>query len=801
MIRSRVIIIGANLRGVETELKHGGIRCTELITHCSPLSMIGERDENMIEISGRIDDMPTHLDIKKNLAQMLSKDPANFVQNYNTMPYGKNVDYSNPAEYIIISNTSLAYDLCSNGKYVYTSHSDNEFSLTLKNDATYKILSPTSCGFDWKSLYLKFVETILKEYDSRHIILIKTNPAKYYMDGSDIKLFGTEYDAICDLICEADRFFVEKTNCIEVNEAYNHIPTSFDNDSVVPFAEFDSACVYDISRIIEDIILNGTLPQKCGGTFVEINDVISLCLEYEDAPDKMAYSDKIKDLLVDNNALPIIKAHKLINRNIEFLKGYAFISESLKNIPNNERVYVGVGNHVYIALDPNSGTPISRVVFPFINTPDYKRVINDGYVCSIWEADALCGSLPFYIERARRGDSQQPVRIGFNSKEEFYASLYLIEYPDLVENEVFLIGSSGDEFDTSNHEIKCDLSFFFDPNVKICTLDNGLGDQITYYIFAKRIEEFTGSEIYYDDLIYYLDYIMNDREIDRIIKEDISGRLFSNIFTRRLLLNFKIGDVISDKLAENGLHELTVITNNKAARADIVKKCNKICLCSIQYEYLGKILNCGLYPLYFNYYIRPEWLMSLRPFELREYLEFPKTTGRNKELEAEMLGCDAVAIQVRRGDYVRMGWESNTEFFYDAICKLSQIEDYPNKKYFVFSDDMPWVKEHSMELGLDDAGGEVFYADHNKNEDSLFDMYLISLAKVIIGSSSGFVKMGALYSSRCENYFCSNSKVKKIFEAAGKKNKHDIVFLGESIPDYTNLLALRTDTQRQNSNK
>ena len=800
MIKSKIIIIGANLKGVETELKHMGIRCTELIFHCSPLSMIGERDENMIEISGCIDDMPTHLDIKKNLAQMLSKDPANFVQNYNSIPVGKAVDYSNIAEHIVVSNTSLAYDLFSNGEYIYTAYSDNEFYQTLENNASYKKTPPANSDIDWKGLYLKFVDTVMQEYDSRHIILIKTNPAKFYMDGSDIKRFGAEYDKLGEMICEADRIFAEKTNCIVVDEAYNHIPAAFDSESVVPFAEFDDACVYDISRIIEDIIFNGTIPPQRGGDLADINDIISLYNEYETASDKEKFAEKIRGLVEDKNALPIIKAKQFRSKNIEFFSGYPYLADGLKTVPNDDRIYVKLGNDVYLVFVPNTETPLIKTALPFQHTPDYERIIKDGYACSIWEADALCGSLPFYIDRARRGDGLHSVRINFDSREDFYDSLNYIDYPDLIENESFLIGISGDEFDTSVHKVKCDLGFFFDPDVKICQLNGGFSDQIIRYVFSKRIEDLTGSQIYYDDLAYYFEYKMNDLEVERVIKEDISGRLFSHIFTRRLLLNFRIGDVISDKLAENGLRELTVIVNNNEY-GDIVRKCNKICLCSIQYEYLGKILSCGLYPLYFDYYIRTEWLMAMRPFEIREYLEFPPATGKNKELEKEMLGCDAVAIHIRRGDFVVLGWNVNTEFFFDAIGKLSQIEDYPNKKYFVFSDDIPWVKEHSEEIGLDGADGEVFYVDHNKNEDSLFDMYLISLAKVVIGSLSGFVRTGVLFSSRCEDYFCSAPNIKTSFEAAGKKNKHDIVFSGEATPDKTNLLTVLNAEQKKHTEK
>lgn len=799
MIKAKVIMIGANLKGIETELKHAGIRCTEFISNCSPLSMTGKHDENLLELSKKNDDMPIHLDIKKNLAQMLSKDPENFVQNYNTIPYGKNVEYFNPAEYIIVSNTSLAYDIYSNGEFVYTAYAGSEFSDFIVNDDSYQKVDFSRGEFNWRGLYECFVDTILKVYDSKHIILVKTNQSSYYMDGSEIRLFGSEYDPIGSLICEADKIFAQKTNCIEIDEAYNNIPSEFDRECPAPFARFGNDCVYDISRIIEDIIINGMLPEKIGGTYANINDIISLYLEYENSVDKAAATAKVKKLAEDKTALPIIKAKKFRKNNMEFLAKYHYISESFKSVPNDERVYVRLSNCVYMVLAPGSKPAVYKIELPISETADYERVIEDGYICSIGEAGALCGSLAFYIERARRGCGQKAIRIVFNSKEEFYESLNYIDYPDLLENESFLLGLKNDQFDMSGYNIRCDLSFFFDPNVKICALDNGLGDQITYYIFAKRLEDYTGSEIYFDDLVYYLDYIMNDREIDNIIKEDISGRMFSNIFTRRLLLNFKIGDVVPDKLAENGLRELTVIANNNVERGNAVKKCNKICLCSIRHDYIDKILNCGLYPLYFNYYIRPEWLMTLRPFDLREYLEFPKTKGKNKEIEEKMLGCDAVAVQVRCGDYLRLGWASKTEFYAEVLGALSAMADYPNKKYFVFSDDIPWVKTHSKEIGLDTVCGEIFYIDHNKAEDSLFDMYLISLAKVIVGSASGFAKMGALFSSRCEDFFCSNAKVKRIFEAVGRGNKHDIAFSYEAIPNYSRSLEIRTIARKQNA--
>lgn len=110
-----------------------------------------------------------------------------------------------------------------------------------------------------------------------------------------------------------------------------------------------------------------------------------------------------------------------------------------------------------------------------------------------------------------------------------------IDYPDLPDNKYFLIGLRDDLFDINDLTSRCNLDFFFDKNVKICVLDNGFTNQIIYYIFSKRLEDYTSSTIYYDDLVYCYDYIMNGFEIDKVAKEDISSRLFSKKFTRKLL--------------------------------------------------------------------------------------------------------------------------------------------------------------------------------------------------------------------------------------------------------------------------
>jgi len=799
MSKKNIIMIGDALKGIETELKHYGIDCTELINCCNPLSMIGNRDEALLAMSGQTNNMPTHLDIKKNLVQMLSKDPKNFVQNYNTMPYAKNVEYFNIAEYIIISNSGLAYEIYSNGEYVYSTHSKNAFTDHIKNDKSYKKVSfPFDNDFNWKSYYDEFIDAILREYDSKHIILIKTCCSPYYMDGTEINEFDPSYSECRDFFREADDYFASKTNCITIDNAYNNVPAGFNSGSILPYAEFSAECVNSISHVIKDIILSDRLPEA-NGCSLDTAYIVSLYHEFISSSDKSRFSDIVKEIVENGSVLPIVSAKKFRQKNIEFLSEYRYISNSLRNFPIGEKVYVKLSHNVFIVLNQTSNEPISKTVIPIQNKIDYKTVIGNGYACSIEQADSLCKDLAFYIERARHGCGNKPIRLVFDFPEDFYESLNYIDYPDLLENEYFLIGLKNDDFDIENYRARCDLSFFFDPKVKICVLDNGFSEQITRYTFSKRLEDYTGSTIYYDDLSYYLDYVMNGREIDKIIKDDINARAFSNIFSRKLLSNFKLGDVVPDILSENGLHEIIAVTNNNEELGNAVKKCNKLCLRSIEHDFMDKIFKCGFYPMYFNYRIRPEWLMNMRPFELRDYYEFPKMTGKNKELEDEMLGCDAVAIHIRRGDFVSLGWETDTSFYVEAIKNLIAIPDYPNKKYFIFSDDMPWVKKHINELGFGLLGNsKIVYIDHNKADNSYLDMYLISLAKVVISSGSAFARTAALFGTRCEDFIFGVKKAVEMFEMIGRKNKHNISFSNDYRPDYSNVSWLRNETQHNN---
>ena len=107
----------------------------------------------------------------------------------------------------------------------------------------------------------------------------------------------------------------------------------------------------------------------------------------------------------------------------------------------------------------------------------------------------------------------------------------------------------------------------------------------------------------------------------------------------------------------------------------------------------------------------------------------------NKKLVEKIKGCNAVSIHIRRGDYLSAHWQSilcvikSTDYYEGAIRYIGQHVTAPN--YFVFSDDMDWVKQN---LNIPNCT----YVNHNKGKNSYIDMYLMSLCKHNIIANSTF---------------------------------------------------------------
>ena len=115
--------------------------------------------------------------------------------------------------------------------------------------------------------------------------------------------------------------------------------------------------------------------------------------------------------------------------------------------------------------------------------------------------------------------------------------------------------------------------------------------------------------------------------------------------------------------------------------------------------------------------------------------------GKNKLISSQIANSNAVSIHIRRGDYVSDAKTSkimnicDKRYYEKAIAYISSKID--NAVFYVFSDDLDWARQNIV------FPHPCLFIDHNRNENSHFDMHLMSLCKHHIIANSSFSWWGA----------------------------------------------------------
>lgn len=120
----------------------------------------------------------------------------------------------------------------------------------------------------------------------------------------------------------------------------------------------------------------------------------------------------------------------------------------------------------------------------------------------------------------------------------------------------------------------------------------------------------------------------------------------------------------------------------------------------------------------------------------------------NEQVAEHMQRVNAVSLHVRRGDYVSDSRTHATHGVcpadYYAAAMQHMAERVDNVHFFVFSDDMQWVREYlQFEHPVD-------FMEHNRGEASHNDMHLMSLCKHHIIANSSFSWWGAWLNPRAD---------------------------------------------------
>lgn len=149
---------------------------------------------------------------------------------------------------------------------------------------------------------------------------------------------------------------------------------------------------------------------------------------------------------------------------------------------------------------------------------------------------------------------------------------------------------------------------------------------------------------------------------------------------------------------------------------------------------------------YNNTYLDGYWQSELYFKNIRQELlkEFviKKDIPENCNVAIQKItNSNSVSIHIRRGDYVSNSSASTIyhslelDYYYNALDLISSRKG--GVSIFVFSDDVKWVKENFKPLQ------DYMLIDFNTGENSVFDMYLMSLCKHNIIANSSFSWWGA----------------------------------------------------------
>lgn len=878
MSKIRIQVIGNYLRPLEKTLQKNGIIVENFIDSCNHLAIVGEQDHSMDKYCKDTNQQSLLLAVRKNLDRMLSRDEDNFCPNIKEQPKEKAVRTKNNTEYIVLMLNLAGYHIFKrNDKIfsdIYPNNNDYTKDLRTKEYMEYKIPYPED--FNWKFYFDKFIDIILNEYQSDHIILIRMHAAQWYMEKNQITPFTRESVDFRRFLEEMDDYFWERTQCICIDDCYKYIRDSDINcanryarvtpyilkcldrslkevilspkEAQINFVSYHNPMVRKLEKnmtsdwldsnkglldfmeskwitSVRQLELNGKkgnivfekfldkdrgynladyvleLSDLCLENIDEssiaiiesytenfklnINDVVAVFYLYENSNNKSAFKQIVKNICENRDCLPVTTSAELCKKNIDYLKQYKYISGNIE-LTMGDSVYVRLENNNWIEMNPNLDLPMKQVYFNFVPQADYRKIIENGYRCSIWEAESICSSWGFYLEKAKRGDGNKIIEIAFKTKCEFQTTLQIIDYAELLNAEQFFLTLADDRCEIFDFKSSTNLDFLFADNVKIVQLRNGFADQIIHYVFGKRLEKTSGTQIYYDDIDLQFHHKMNGLEVTNVTRDNIENRLLSNLLPPKLVDSYDGTMEIADLLYSNGLkHLVAVYTPNVYNK---IEKCSKLIFKQEDYRDLF------LYQFraaYYGCFVRPEILMGIDAFNLGEYISFPAyDKDENIAIEKMMLASDAIALHIRLGDFVTFGRNVDNAFYRETVSKVLDIDVYQNKSIFVFSDDILWCKEHRTELGLD-LTDKVIYVDHNKGDDSFWDMKLISLGKVIIGSLSGFSRIAALLSDRCELYLSSDQTTMRRFEKIGFGNK-------KIMDAYASAVAVDTSTKVQN---
>lgn len=295
--------------------------------------------------------------------------------------------------------------------------------------------------------------------------------------------------------------------------------------------------------------------------------------------------------------------------------------------------------------------------------------------------------------------------------------------------------------------------------MKIQFLNGGLANQTFQYIFSRYYElTYPGEIMYLDDSYFALNTVHNGYELEKVfgVHPHMLSECFSDDVWEYILEQRKLGKSIPEILNENGENFIMI------AEASNYKEFN---------PFTGKIgfVNCNQYhpeilsidndSYYHGYWLHRSWFEQYKEALQGELVIQEPEDYYNKMMIEKMREGKSLAIHVRRGDFVKLGVAVDEEIYREFIEYY--LEKY-NEKWtgYVFSDDIPWCKEHVEELGLSKLP-ELEFVEGNINGNNYRDLQLMSQCRGMIVPNSSFSYLASLLNQNSDRILYMDERMCK----------------------------------------
>ena len=766
-------------------LTRDGFKTIVPIDSISPFSAVGEPDPEMQRFadSERVNER-VKTDVRKDLAARLAAADAQFL--------------------VVDNSTALLLHREVNGRlYTLLAGEETDLMDTLWNSDAAQARSlafkVSQIGFteNLRSTYDSFIRVCLDSFDPTRIILVRSHCPRFWIS-ADGTVAPTNVDRRDARFLEAlDDYFIKQTGCLVSGATLAHFP------SAVQWQTFD----HRLRRAIEDDLVElctprpgGDAPSPLGavpapgprrklsagdhvvGAFREnrpidknwlldyfaaggasYDDLLALAYLEQRHPggDDGLIRTCVRHAVVDMGSYPLGVTRRGFDRSLRALRGWRWRSLRL---PTGE------------LWTPQITVPCSSVVFRFLGDGSIQRVPVSRVAVS--EADAVVdgrvpvtplnlsnvlGSWAVYLERGRRGITAAP-HVVVSGVEELVDTCSWIDWAQVLDNERVVITTDPDAVPARAPEARTDLSFIFDPNIRICTVGGGLMDQVTHIALWDDLCTRHGLDYYIEDFRYTWWRSHNGFEASRLAP-NLERKRITRLVSQALIESFR-DEVVRSRLPwvfnqsrvwyNLGLREATVVTRDYFNSRRLMEIGPEFPVrIYTQEEELGDLIKEPPSPICFyttqhRIPIVPESAVAIRRVFSYPHLE---SSGLDPDVArtADLLrSAPHVAFHVRRGDFLNPhfdtgGWHSKQSHYIEAISFLIESELGTNDfNVAVFSDDLEFVEAHVSDYGLDRVTGEVRLIRGNNHFKSIFDSYLMSLCPVIVGSVGSFAATTSL---------------------------------------------------------